>query len=332
MLLAACLERLPSATRVTVGSSDTIQDREELLGQLRAKLPRIAHELPTTTPAYITEGLRWASSNGSKLEWWLRAKTSATFPQDVRIFAQSVVMDQLDGEGADAPHTVVSGDEAIHDPDHGRLDLFGNVQVRLSDGFLIKSEFAHYFTESGTYLVPPPFEGTGEGTLDNGQHLFFRATGLIYRPETQEMLLLLASHVELDETLIESDQALFLRTDHKAEFWAHHYRPPKKRWVSIRKPDLWVQSRTAEFLYGKSVVKVLIAHQDVTLEDRSQIDAVRYGTCGRALFDRELDQIDLTEYPQVYQGQDTVTGEWIRMKRKQNIVEVERSNAFSESQ
>jgi hypothetical protein len=57
---------------------------------------------------------------------------------------------------------------------------------------------------------------------------------------------------------------------------------------------------------------------------------LRYATSGRADFDTKSDVIRLTEFPQAYQDNDTVTGDIIIMHRDSDLVEVEHSNAFSE--
>jgi lipopolysaccharide export system protein LptA len=57
---------------------------------------------------------------------------------------------------------------------------------------------------------------------------------------------------------------------------------------------------------------------------------LKYATAGQADFDSESNLIILTEFPQVYQDNDTVTGDIIKMHRDTDIVEVEHSNSFSE--
>jgi len=57
---------------------------------------------------------------------------------------------------------------------------------------------------------------------------------------------------------------------------------------------------------------------------------MKYATGGRADFDSHKNVIVLTEYPQVYQDEDTVTGDKILLHRDTDIIEVEHSNAFSQ--
>lgn len=61
-------------------------------------------------------------------------------------------------------------------------------------------------------------------------------------------------------------------------------------------------------------------------------EAVRYATAGRATFDPDSLVFTLTDYPQVYQGidaRDTMTGEVIRVDRRNDRVEIDNPNAFS---
>ena len=62
-------------------------------------------------------------------------------------------------------------------------------------------------------------------------------------------------------------------------------------------------------------------------EDKPQL---RYATGGRADFDARSDIVRITEFPQAYQDNDTVTGDVIILHRDSDLVEVEHSNAFSE--
>lgn len=57
---------------------------------------------------------------------------------------------------------------------------------------------------------------------------------------------------------------------------------------------------------------------------------LRYSTSGRADFDTQRDVVILTVFPQVYQDNDTITGDLITLHRDTDVVEVENSNAYSE--
>ena len=76
-------------------------------------------------------------------------------------------------------------------------------------------------------------------------------------------------------------------------------------------------------------------HEDVLVKEtdpkkKTKNESLRYATSGKAVFDTKRDVIVLSEFPQVYQDNDTVTGEVIVLHRDSDVVEVEQSNAFSQ--
>ena len=78
----------------------------------------------------------------------------------------------------------------------------------------------------------------------------------------------------------------------------------------------------------------MIAFEDVLIKEISKNkgpeNLLKYATGGRADFDSTHDVIKITEFPQCYQDNDTVTGDIIIMHRDTDLVEVEHSNAFSQ--
>ncbi len=162
-----------------------------------------------------------------------------------------------------------------------------------------------------------------------------------------------------DHTRIESDRAVIYRARQFARFTMSPTRPLHLRFVQITQPTLIAQARRAELRFGPDARRLdyLSLFEDVFLRElpREQVAAtpaapvdpeatraaapphggdgpVRYATGGRADFDGGRDVIVLRDFPQVYQDQDTVTGEVIVVHRESDIVEVEHSNAFSEGE
>jgi lipopolysaccharide export system protein LptA len=73
-----------------------------------------------------------------------------------------------------------------------------------------------------------------------------------------------------------------------------------------------------------------VAEKEVLIVDTSKSNEdKKYGTSGRADFDSNHNTIVLTVLPQVYQSNDTVTGESITLYRDSDIVDVAFSNSFS---
>jgi|GEM_PF-599538 len=137
-----------------------------------------------------------------------------------------------------------------------------------------------------------------------------------------------------DTTMIESDHCVIFRNTRIAHFTMDPKRPLDSRYVRITQPTMFTRSRRADLNYGDfaKILQYLVAYEDVLIKERGKDDALRYGTGGRADFDTQRDVIILREFPQVYQNNDTVTGDVIVMHRDTDIVEVEHSNAFSEGE
>ena len=120
-----------------------------------------------------------------------------------------------------------------------------------------------------------------------------------------------------------------------AYFTMRPNRPNKTRFVEILQPSTWGRGRTADLNYGSSPtpLQYLTLHDDVSIKDLKpdptmRVGAMKYATGGRADFDSHQNIVVLTEYPQVYQDEDTTTGDRIVLHRDTDIIEVEHSNAF----
>jgi len=99
---------------------------------------------------------------------------------------------------------------------------------------------------------------------------------------------------------------------------------------------MFSRSRRAELNYGSAgrTVNYMTAFEDVFVRERSADDpqklALRYATGGRADFDNVRNVVVFSEFPQVYEDNDTMTGDLITLHRDSDLVEVEHSNAYSE--
>lgn len=156
-----------------------------------------------------------------------------------------------------------------------------------------------------------------------------------------------------DRTTIQSDHCLIKRAEQLAFFTMNASRNTNSRFVHITQPTLFTRARRAELNYGNfsKVLQYLTAYEDVLIKETESSKpkpspspsltkspfptptskpSLRYATGGRADFDTRRDVVVITEYPQVYQNEDTVTGDTILLHRDTDIVEVEHSNAFSQ--
>lgn len=157
-----------------------------------------------------------------------------------------------------------------------------------------------------------------------------------------------------DITTIDSDHCMIYRDKRVARFTMSPSRPASTRFVKIAQPTLFARARRSDLNYGdfSKMLQYMVAYDDVLIrelpESQSETGQAkkpgpagspsprptrqpnRYSTCGRAEFDTQQDTIVLTNYPQVYQDGDTVTGEVITVHRDSDLVEIEKSNSFSE--
>jgi hypothetical protein len=164
-----------------------------------------------------------------------------------------------------------------------------------------------------------------------------------------------------EKTVIESDYCIINREKKLALFTMRPKDSTDDRFVHINQPTLFVKSRRADLNYGDftQILQYLVAYDDVFIKEKpapeleilpiisqkmvqtpspetkdapKQIEpeTPRYATGGRADFDTHRNIILLSQFPQVYQGGDTVTGDDIViLHRDTGVVEVDHSNAFS---
>jgi LPS export ABC transporter protein LptC len=190
------------------------------------------------------------------------------------------------------------------------------------------------------------------------EELFFQSQGLKFSLEEQVFQLPQAATVTLRKadrptrgaaagasglpstTQIESDECRIQRKLGTAEFRMFPKRKDADRFVRIFQPNLIARGRKADLFftdldrrisYLQIVEEVLIQErqpqaQSAKTEEKAPL---KYATAGRADFDPRSDLIRLTEFPQAYQGRDTITGEVILVHRDSDVVEVQNSNAYS---
>ena len=165
-----------------------------------------------------------------------------------------------------------------------------------------------------------------------------------------------------DNTTIDSDHCEIDRRKHIAHFTMFPERPVDERFVHIHQPTLYARSRRADVYYGDAsqILHDMTAYDDVFIRQLpgeattaapkptpmptpisqttnssasgsgSGDPDLKYATGGRADFDTKKNLIVLTQFPQAYQGSDTVTGDVILMHRDTDVIEVEHSNSYTD--
>jgi LPS export ABC transporter protein LptC len=318
----------------------------------------LASGIPNSRIAdYSVDRFRYVSSVGMERQWKIDAERAFLYNAEKLVHARQVTAYLFDPEGKT---TVVTGLEAKYFMNQRDLEVFGNVVTKFPDGFELKSEYLRYRPNDRHISIPTSYDVHGDGHETAGQNMRFDSRGLdfemgksvIVLPEAVRLTMIRAPKQDVtnaavpETTVIISDHCVIHRDKQLAHFTMRPERPLDTRFVHITQPDLFARSRRADLRYGdfSQLLQYMIAYEDVLIketpapkEDEDDADdsdpdeppSLRYGTGGRADFDSRQDLIILTRFPQVYQDDDTVTGDIITVHRDTDMVEVEHSNAFS---
>ncbi len=328
----------------------------------KTKEPSIAPGIPKKIPEYSVDQFQYLSVQGGAKQWRLQARTANMYGGEKLVHARTVTAYLYDGE---QEGTVITGKEARYFLNEQDLEIYGDVKTVFSDGFELYSQYLRYKPRLRKIEIPIKYPVKGKGNEKEDQHIEFDSSGLDYILGESQVSLprdvrftLTRQRPEKDDkterTVIESDKALIFRDLQRADFAMFENRKPEERFVHITQPTLFARARRAEIFYGErskdpQILRYLTAYEDVLIKEKeapaptrkgkkgaktpqAEAKELRYSTSGRADFDSKRDVIILKEYPQVYQGQDTVTGDTVIMHRDSDIVEVENSNAYSDNE
>ncbi len=230
------------------------------------------------------------------------------------------------------------------------LEVFGNVVTTFPDGFEVHSDYMRYRPDLRTVEIPVKYLATGQGKDANGQILSFKSQGMHYSRASGEIILprdvevtvekpdpakATATKAGPDKTIIQSDHCVINREEKLATFTMFPERPIKDRYVRVTQPTLFSKGRRGELNYGDNsessskMVHKVVLYDDVLVKETHKEGPLRYATAGQANFEGTQDIVVLTKFPQVYENQDTVTGDKIILHRDSDVVEVEHSNSYS---
>lgn len=230
------------------------------------------------------------------------------------------------------------------------LEVFGNVVTTFPDGFEVHSEYMRYRPDQRTVEIPAKYLATGRGKDTNGQILSFKSQGMYYSRKSEQISLprdvevtvekqdlgkTTASRSSSDKTVIDSDRCVISREEKLATFTMFPERPIKDRYVRVTQPTMFSKGRRGELNYGdhsepgSRMVHKVALFDDVLVKETAKNGPLRYATAGQANFEGTQDIVVLTKFPQVYENQDTVTGDKIILHRDSDVVEVEHSNSYS---
>jgi LPS export ABC transporter protein LptC len=331
-LSPSSLEQSKTSPIITTESWDT-EDQGEIT--LATGIPK------EKIPEYSVDDFNYVSTQSGQKQWKLLATKAFLYNQEKLVHARLITAHIYNPNGE---ITVVTGKEAKYFMNQRDLEIFGDVETQFPDGFITHSEYLRYRPAEGKIEVPIQYLVNGTGSTskkdNNGPRLKFQSQGIDFSMKESEIIL--PSSVLFtfyrpqtnEETIIEADRCVIHRSKQIAKFSMSPIRPLQSRFVHINQPTLFVRSRRADLHYGDllEILQYLVAFEDVLFKEKSQKTktSLRYGTGGIAEFDSKREVIVLKEFPQVYQDNDTVTGEVIIIHRDTDQVEVEHSNAFSE--
>jgi len=298
----------------------------------------LATGIPTgRIPDYSVDQFDFLSSREGSRDWRLQAIRAHLFNQERLVHATTVKAYLFDSEGKT---TIVTGKEAKYFMNARDLEIFGDVRTVFPDGFELKSEYLRYRPNERRVQIPATYAVQGNG-VDVDQSIAFTSMGFDFSMARQVITLPAAVRLTMkktppaksDATVIESDRCVIHRRTKIANFSMSPGRANADKFVWIRQPTLLVKSRRAELRYGDSTTELhyMTASQDVLIRETGNGSALRYATAGQADFDTQENRIVLSEFPQVYQDNDTVVGDMVVLHRDTDIVEVRNSNAFTQS-
>lgn len=331
-------------------SANALVDPETLMGDDQVML---ATGIPKEKiPEYSVDQFQYVSTQASEKQWKLIADRAFLYNAEKLVHARQIHAYLYDPDGQ---ITVVTGKEAKYFMNQRDLEVFGNVHTIFPDGFELNSDYLRYKPQERKILIPQSYVVHGDGHEKEGQNIQFVSRGMDFAMGRSEIILPQDVHMTMekkpdahasptpdgkppapDRTTIESDRAVIYRTKQVAHFTMYSSRPLATRFVHITQPTLFTRARRAQLNYGdfSQLLQYMIAFDDVLIKETGKTagdtGSLRYATGGRADFDSKSDVIKLTEFPQCYQDNDTVTGDIIIMHRDTDLVEVEHSNAFSQ--
>jgi len=314
-------------------------------------------------PEYSVDQFNYVSTHESVREWNLIAATAYFYNSARIVHARTVKAYLFDPDGK---ITVVTGQEAKYTmpaietapkaaagsgKENRDLEVFGDVVTTFPDGFEVHSEYMRYRPDQRSVEIPENYLANGRGKDANGEVLSFQSQGMHYSRKAEEIALPRAVKVTVekqnaksssksgpDSTVIESDRCIISRAQKLATFTMSPERSLKDRFVRVTQPTMFSKGRRGELNYGdnsepssKMLHKVAL-YDDVLVKETSKAGPLRYATAGQANFDSAQDIVVLTKFPQVYENEDTVTGDRITLHRDSDVVEVEHSNSFTAGQ
>ena len=284
------------------------------------------------TPDYSIDGVHYISVLKGVRQWQLTATDADFYSAQQWVHARSVKAELFNGEG---PSIHLEGKNARYSLATRDLDIGGDVVARFPDGSTLRTELLEFRPALKRISVPLTYRVRGTGPQGSENRLRFEGFGLEGRIDSEVMELRDRAFIEV-RTLDPKEPA--------TQSWASRAVYRRKEGVMdlfsgsepVRMEQGTLRSSASRMQVGlprKGIDPSFEAQEEVRIEEwkdlKRSATPYRLSTSGRARFDPGTQQVVLTEYPQVYQDGDTMTGEVIRILRKEDQVEIDNPNAFT---
>ncbi len=303
-------------------------------------------------PKYQFDGFRFTSMKNKKKQWKMNAVTAWVYEVQFQIVRAQTAEALLFSK--EQKEIKVWADEMYYRADGKELELYGNVKALMPDGLVIRGDYVLYKEDTQEVRVPMNEKVIGLRPLKGQERIEFESYGATSALDSGIINLLSrvlvksfradAKTREMVDTKLWSDQAKLNTKTQEAEFWMHSERP--QRFVRIEEPRFKAVARTVDY-FGLSPLnkdtRRIVAKKDVKIEEtpvpltaaeqlnpKIKPPETRFSTSGRAELYLDRNTVELSDYPQVYQGPDTITGEKIILYRDSDRVRVLESNAYTE--
>lgn len=332
--------------------------------------PPLAPGIPQDkVPDYAIEDFQYVSTVQGRRQWKINSTRAFLYNHEKVVSTRIVHAELYDPEGQVILVTAREAKYFMNGRNlelFGEVQATFPDGFRLESEYMLYQPSKGLFTAPTAYLV----KGYGkENSVDysfTSEGLSYSSTtGELKLPQKVRMVFLRkpASGHSIERTHVFADECEMHRKVQQADCRPAEGRPPELRYVQIAQlghDRMAAKARRGHVAYasgtGKHLIHYVTLLDDVVIAEdeisrgRSSKDlaelmetfaperialatrqpGARYSTSGRADFDASRDIIVLTDYPQVYQASDTITGERILMHRDSDLVEIDHSNAYSE--
>ena len=281
--------------------------------------PTIASIVPKyTTPAYSLRNFDLFITGDDEPRIKITAKKSNFYNNENLIHAKDAIVLMENG-------SIVTSKEIVFETVKSIVQFFGDVVLTMPDGALIRSDYMKVSLHPYLALLIPEDRAISGYKQDTTGKVEFKAFGMSYNDNgSKEIKLTSKVSVSIQgDHQIQSDKAVLNFASNRLVFQMDDQKNFDRQFVLTHQTNLEMKSRTLEIALKGSAIDHIVALNDVSIREKSF-----YSTCGKAVFYEKQNRIELSEFPQVYQQTDTITGDLIIYNRNDDSIEVKQSNAI----